>query len=112
MSEPEKERDSRQIRREADQCTDVTRLREIVHEAAKLYDDWQCHATNLEIELDKLEAKDPVNQAQAQIAKAAKAREKLRAAALHQLAALMPRAIQQARQGKPALLRLILRSTR
>ena len=50
--------------------------------------------------------------AKAQIARAAAARASIARAAIRELQKLMPAAIAQAKKGKPALLRMILRATR
>jgi hypothetical protein len=84
----------------------IAKLRTLVYEASMFYrnlSEVHKHCRQTEREQDD---------AIAQIARVAEERAAIQLKLLREMKALMPRAVTQARAGKPALLRMILRATR
>ena len=95
---------------QAGKTADVAALRKIVGQIAREWNLTTEQLNRLHSELSQQEAQD--ERAALDLRRANAARQVVAAKAIRALAKLLPIAIAQARKGKPALLRMILRATK
>jgi hypothetical protein len=95
---------------DAEKTQDTAMLRKLVSDCALELDEAEKRISHLERELHSEDRRAEF--AKTQLAKAAAARARIASQAVAALRELVPQAKAQAKKGKPALLRMILRATR